>query len=227
VSHHGRSDRAERVRPEPVAAGGLPDVLADLLAAGPGDRAGALRVLVDGAAAAEPGRLADALVSPLRLRGRPAVRVDAGCFLRPASLRLEHGRTDPDAYYEDWLDAGALRREVLDPLGPGGSGRYLPSLWDAATDRATRAGYLAAPAGAVLLLDGALLLGRGLPADVAIHVRLSPAALARRTPPAQQWTLPAFDRYGAEVDPAAVADIVVRADDPRHPALTVRPWQRR
>lgn len=207
--------------PTPVSPQRLPEVLADLLLAGPG--AGPLRVVLDGAPAAQPGRLADALVDPLRLRGRPALRVSARWFLRPASVRLERGRTDPDAYYDDWLDTGGLRREVLDPLGPGGSGRYLPTLWDARADRATRAGYRTAPAGAVLLLDGALLLGRGLPVDLTVHMRLSPAALARRTPAADRWTLPAFARYSAEVEPESVADIVIRADDPRHPALSVSP----
>lgn len=213
--------------PRPVAPDRLPDVLAELLAGRAGRLAtgagpGTLRVAVDGAPAAAPGRLADALVDPLRLRGRPALRVPAGGFLRPASVRLEHGRADPDAYYEDWLDAAALRREVLEPLGAGGSGRYLPSLWDPVADRASRAPYAAAPAGAVLLLDGALLLGRGLPLDITVHLRLSSGAVARRTPVAERWTLPAFARYEAEVHPADTADIVIRADDPRHPALSIR-----
>jgi hypothetical protein len=181
-----------------------------------------LRVLVDGAPAAGPDRLADALVDPLRLRGRPPLRVSSRWFLRPASVRWERGRTDPDAYYEDRLDLGALRRELLDPLGPGGSGRYLSTLRDPDTDRATRAGYLRAPAGAVLLLDGHLLLGRDLPIDLGVHLRLSAAALARRTPEAERWVLPAYERYEREVDPDRTADVVVRMDDPRHPALLVR-----
>ena len=66
--------------------------------------------------------------------GRPAVVIRAVGFYRPASLRLEHGRTDADARYSDWLDAGALTREVLAPVGPGGSGEYLPVLWDVDRD---------------------------------------------------------------------------------------------
>jgi hypothetical protein len=46
--------------------------------------------------------------------------------------------------------------------------------------------------------------------------------MARRTPPAEQWTLPAYARYETEVRPADVADVVIRADDPRHPALSIR-----
>jgi hypothetical protein len=71
-------------------------------------------------------------------------------------------------------------------------------------------------------VSGAVLLGRGLPAEVAVHLRLTPAALVRRTPDDQAWTLPALGRYVAERDPESLADLVVRVDDPRHPALVVR-----
>jgi hypothetical protein len=52
-----------------------------------------------------------------------------------------------------------------------------------------------------------------------VHLALSGAALRRRTPADLSWTLPAFARYDAEVAPAAIADVVVRIDDPHHPAL--------
>lgn len=70
----------------------------------------------------------------------------------------------------------------------------------------------------MLLLHGPFLLGRWFPFDLTVHLRLSPQALARHTPAHRQWTLPAFARYEDEVDPAAAADIVIRADDPRRPA---------
>ena len=182
---------------------------------------GHLRVGLDGPPAAGGSDLADALVEPLRAAGRAALRVRAGDFLRAASVRLERGREDPDAYYEDWLDEHALVREVLHPLGPDGDGRYLPTLRDSSSDRPTRASYLQAPPGAVLLLDGALLLGRWLPLDLTVHLALSPAARARRTAPQLAWTLPAYDRYDSEVGPAQAADLVVRLDDPQRPALVV------
>jgi hypothetical protein len=178
-----------------------------------------VRVLVDGAPPTRPGQLADALVDPLRALGRPVVRVHAEDFLRPASVRFEHGRDDPDAYLEDRLDLRALGREVLDPFAV--TGRYLPTLWDAATDRATRAGYRDAPERAVLVLDGSLLLGRWLDAELAVHLTVRASTLARRTPEDQRWTLPAFARYEEEMAPAQVADVVVHVDDPRHPAVQV------
>jgi hypothetical protein len=207
------------VRVQPLTPAGVVDhVVRAVLSHGAGPW---LRVAVDGAPAARPEVLADALVEPLRAAGRPVARVRAGDFLRPASLRLEHGHHDPDALYDDWLDVRALAREVVDPLGPDGSGRYLPSLWDPVRDRATRAGTQDAPPGTVLVLDGALLLGRWLDLDLTVHLALRAPTLARRTPPEERWTLPAFDRYVAEVDPETVADIVVRADDPARPAVVL------
>ncbi|MBC3843133.1 uridine kinase [Streptacidiphilus sp. 4-A2] len=182
---------------------------------------GRLRLAVDGAPAAGPAALADAVAERLRLLGRPTQRISADDFLRPASLRLEYGHHDADAFYDDWLDSNALFREVFDPLEPGGSGAVLPALRDARSDRSVRSAPVPLPSGGVLILDGSLLLGRWFPLDLTVHLHLSPAALARRTPADQQWTLPAFDRYTAEARPTEVADLVVRADDPRRPALVV------
>ncbi|AIA02952.1 hypothetical protein DC74_2446 [Streptomyces noursei] len=146
--------------------------------------------------------------------------VGAHGFLRPASLRLEYGREDPDAYHDEWFDRRALWREVFQPLEPGGTGRVLPDFWDPVADRATRSAYVELPPGGVLLLHGPLLLGQWFPFDLAVHLKLSPGALARRTPRDQHWTLPAFARYEAETRPEEAADVVVRADDPRRPAWT-------
>jgi hypothetical protein len=201
----------------PITPAALADELADRLTALlPSKR---LRVAVDGSPGAGAAELADALDERIRASGRAALRASAIDFLRPASVRLEHGRTDPDAYLTDRLDLGALRRELLDPAGPGGSGRVLRRLWNPVTDRAYRAGYVELPPAAVVLLDGELLLGRGLPFDYTVHLRVSSGALARRLPAELGWTLPAYRRYAAEFQPERHADAVVYADHPERPAL--------
>ncbi|MFE4593092.1 nucleoside/nucleotide kinase family protein [Streptomyces laurentii] len=184
----------------------------------PGDGSDWLKVGVDGPPAAPAAEFADRIAEELRLRGRSVLVVATDGFLRPASLRFEYGKRDPDAYYTDWVDTGALWREVFGPLEPGGSGRVLPDLWDPATDRATRSPAVPLAPGGVLVVHGPFLLGHWFPFDLKVHLRLSPGALARRTE--QPWTLPAFARYEQEVGPADVADAVVRADDPRRPAWT-------
>ena len=201
--------RVEAVSPERLVG-----EVVELVAARPGR----VRAAVDGPPPTGPVALARRTAEELRARGRAAVVVDAGDWLRPASVRLEFGRDDAGEFLDGWLDAAALRREVLGPAAPDGLGRVLPRLWDAAADRAFRDGYTDLPDDGVVLLAGELLLGRGLPLDLAVHLRMAPAALARRLPAELRWTLPAYDRYG---EPEA--DLLVYADHPDRPAV-VRGW---
>jgi hypothetical protein len=217
----GRMLQDEGMRVRPISPELVVEELCDRMAATPRERR--LRVAVDGPPAAMPENLGDALVGPMRARGRDVVRVSARDFLRPASLRYEFGRYDPDVYYDNWLDVGGLVREVLAPLEPGGTARVLPRLWDSVIDRAARAPYMVFPVGGILVLDGALLLGRGLAFDLTVHLSLSAGALERRTAEDEAWTLPAYARDQKQVEPLKTADVVVKVDDPRHPALVVDP----
>ncbi|MET3987051.1 hypothetical protein ABIC27_004948 [Streptomyces sp. PvR034] len=211
------------VQLEAITWEGMAERLAGHLDGAPRDAGGAegrLRVAVDGAPAAGTEVLAGRLADALRRRGRSVLVVPTGGFLRPASLRFEYGRRDVDAYLGGWYDTAALWREVIGPLDPGGTGRVLPDLWDPVTDRATRSLYVEVPPGGVVILHGPFLMGHWFPFDLSVHVRLSAGALVRRTSEEERWTVPAFARYDAETDPGAVADVLVRADDPRHPAWT-------
>lgn len=177
------------------------------------------RVAIDGAPAARTAELADALVDPLRIRGRETVRVSTADYLRPASVRLEQGHDDPESYYHAWFDFDGLNREVLQPLAPDGTGYVLPALWDPVADRSPRRNRVRVPRRGIVLVDGPLLLRAGLPFDFTAHLWLPSTALARTTPEPQRWTLPAFDRYAAEVRPERFADFVVRVDRPGRPAV--------
>jgi hypothetical protein len=194
-----------------------PEGVATAVAALVGARPGRVRLAVDGAEAADPHALGAAVVEALAPRRAAHVRADS--FWRPAGQRLEFGHEDDWSWLDGWLDEGALRREVLDALVERGS--VLPALRDAATDRSVRGAPVELPEDGVVVVSGSVLLGRGLPFDLAVHLQLSPGALLRRTPPDQAWTLPALEHYAAERDPLGAADLVVRWDDPRHPALVV------
>lgn len=202
----------------PISRPGLVAELAEIIATRP-YQGHALRVALDGASASEPTVLARELIDALRERGRPVSVITADTFWRDASLRLEYGREDTESYLQ-WLDAAALRREVLDPLGPEGSGSFLPSLRDPLTNRATRAPAIKAESGAVVIVAGPLLLGRDLPFDLTVHLALTPGALERRTDSGSSWTLDALASYEAAVRPAEIADVVVRSDDPARLAVS-------
>jgi len=205
------------MRFEPLSPDRLAERVVDLVLARPADDR--IAVAVDGAPGAGGPELAAAVAAALPGHGREALVVSTDDFLRPASLRLEYGREDPDVFYDEWLDVRALYREVFDPIAPGGTGRVLPRYWNAETDRSARAEYAQLGPGAVVIVVGGLLLGRWLPFDVSVHLWLSPAALARRTPAGQAWTLPAYARYEDEADPSGTADLTARMDDLRHPAV--------
>jgi hypothetical protein len=173
-----------------------------------------VRVLVDGVGSRP---LSDALVEGIQAAGRDVLRISADDFLRPAGVRFEWGREDAQSFRERWLDDGALRREVLDAAV---TGTVLPTLWDAASDRSTRAAPVPLSARGVVVVDGVLLLGRGLPAELTVHLAMSPAALRRRGVP--EWQLPALSSYDEQVRPGEVCDVLVRVEDPRHPAVLYR-----
>jgi hypothetical protein len=203
------------VQVTPVSPERLADEVTELVMA----HTGRIRLAVDGPPAAEPEALAERVGARLRERGRATVVVRAADFLRPASVRLEYGHEDPDEFLDGWLDVGGLRREVLGPAAQDGTGRVLPRLWDATTDRAYRESYVDLPADGVVVLAGTLLLNRGLPVDLTVHLHMSPAALARRTPAEEHWTLPAYARYEKERSPTTAADLLVLSDHPSRPAL--------
>jgi hypothetical protein len=196
----------------PISRAGFAAALARRLA----DAPKTTRVALDGAPCTEPQSWAEELTEALRTLGRPVAHVRAASFWRDASVRLEYGHQDVDAYLT-WLDPAALRREVLEPVAV--TGQFLPSLRDARTNRATRQPRQHLGERGVLVVSGSLLLGLGLPFDLTIHLAASPAALARRTSPDQAWTLPAFARYQAQADPQLTSDVVVRVEDPLRPAV--------
>jgi hypothetical protein len=199
--------------------------VADLALATRPDPVATVRLGVDGPVSADAADLADAVAAALRDAAVPVARVRAVDFLRARSLRLEYGRDDPDAFHDLWYDVAALRREVLDPLGPGGSGRWLPRLRDPDTDRPFRVPPEDAAPGTVLVLDGRFLLRDDVRGglDVAVHLDVSPAARDRRLPPDEAARVgPAWDRYLAESAPAGRAGLVVRFDHPDRPAVVER-----
>jgi len=189
------------------------------LSAAVAERAGSLIgracIAVSAPDAADPVEFAHRLAADLRLRGRATDVVALHDFVRPASVRLEHGRTDPDSYRHGWFDYDALDREVLRSLRE--RGRWLPRLWDEDTDRSAREHSREAADAQILVVAGPMLLGRGLAFDLTIALTMSRGALERRTRPEDRWT----------VDPLLThvctdADVLVRYDHPDRPAVLQR-----
>lgn len=183
---------------------------------------GIVRLGIDGPVQADTDALADDLAAALAADAVPVARVRAVHFLRARSLRLEYGRDDPDAFFDGWYDWVSLRREVLDPLGPGGSRHWLPRLRDPDSDRPYRDARMDATPGTVAVVSGRFL-GRWELVDafdLLVLLDVTPPARARRVPVDEQArVLPGWDRYLAECHPAERAGHVVRFDHPDRPAL--------
>ncbi|MEU3473886.1 MULTISPECIES: hypothetical protein [unclassified Rhodococcus (in: high G+C Gram-positive bacteria)] len=197
----------------------FPDLLVESIVDSCQDGARSI-IVIDGADAARPVDFATRTAEHARSRGRPAAVVDLHDYVRPASIRFEYSRTDELSYRTLWFDYDALVREVIVPLRPGGGGHFLPRLWDEAADRSARARSASAAANQIVLIAGPMLLGRGLNADLSVHLRLSASALRRRTSAADQWTCAPLIDYYDSLDPSAERpDFLVRWDHPDRPAL--------
>ena len=120
------------------------------------------RVAVDGPPAAGKTTLADELAVVLRAQGREVIRASIEGFLLPRSQRYRRGEYSAEACYHDSFDYDALRRVLLDPLGPGGDRRFQKTVYDYRTDTALSPPVTTAPADAVLFFDGVFLLRREL-----------------------------------------------------------------
>lgn len=116
-----------------------------------------VRVGVDGVDGAGKTWFADALADALRAAGVTVVRVSVDGFHRPARERYRRGRTSPEGFFLDSYDYAALRREVLEPLGPGGDRRYRTAMFDHRSDEPVDAPQRTAPDDAVLVVDGIFL----------------------------------------------------------------------
>jgi uridine kinase len=220
----------------PTSRAALLERLAGLIAAR--RLAHPLRVAVDGVDAAGKTTLADELVGPLTGRGRPVVRASVDGFHRPRADRYRRGELSAEGYYHDAFDYAALRAVLLDPLGPGGTGRYRTATFDVRADQPRAAPFQAAAADAVLLFDGVFLLRPELGdawdlrifLDVPFQETLR-RALARdraRFGSAhaveeryRRRYVPAQRHYLATVQPWRLADVVIDNRDPAAPRLTI------
>lgn len=112
------------------------------------------RVAVDGIDGAGKTTFADELGAVLRDRDHTVIRASVDGFHNPREARYQRGRHSPVGYYLDSFDYDRLRRVLLDPLSPGGSGRYVPAVHDVASEQSLDIEPRQAAVGSVLVFDG-------------------------------------------------------------------------
>lgn len=117
------------------------------------------RVAVEGRSAAGKTTFADDLAAAVRARGREVIRASIDDFHRPGHKdRSQRGAWTPRSYYDEGYDYDAFRDLLLQPLGPGGSRRCRPALFDAFHDAWLPEEWRVVGDEAVAIIDGAFLL---------------------------------------------------------------------
>lgn len=195
-----------------------------------------VRVAVDGLMGAGKTVLADDLAPAVRVRGRPCIRASVDGFHHAAADRYRRGRSSPEGYYRDAYDTEAIRRMLLDPLGPEGDRRYQTAAHDLDDDRPLEWQPRQASPRAVLVMDGMFLQRPQLRDgwDFVVWVECDEETGRARAVQRDRGSwgpeidalyreryLPAQRLYVDEVDPASRADARFVNDDPDHPVVVV------
>jgi uridine kinase len=196
------------------------------------------RVAIDGVPAAGKTTLADELAVVLRAQGREVIRATIEGFLAPRSVRHPWGES-AEGWYNHSTDLDALRRVLLDPLGPDGDRIIQQAVYDQATDSALSPPVTTAAVDAVLLFDGVFLQRKELfdRWDLRILVSATFEKTVDRSRVRDQTPLmsaseaeqryrrryiPSQQFYFETVRPAQHADIIVYNDEPLQPAWESR-----
>ena len=116
-----------------------------------------VRIGIDGVDGAGKTMFADELALVLAPSARPLIRAGVDAFHHPKSVRYRLGRDSPEGFYRDSYDYATLARVLLDPLSPGGSGRFRRAIFDVDADGVVDAPEEQAAPGSILLFDGIFL----------------------------------------------------------------------
>ena len=194
-------------------------VTRDVLALGAGRP---VRVGIDGFCAAGKTTFAAHLALALTGVGRPVIRATADDFQNPPEVRYQLGPTSAEGFYRHAIDFESLRRELLEPLGPGGTRQYRTSTYDIRTLRPNPSAVRTAELDAVAVVDGLFLHVPKLRWcwEYSIFVHAAPELCIDRALRRNQEKqadlkqlehtyrtryVPGFELYVAEVEPRALA----------------------
>jgi uridine kinase len=188
-----------------------------------------VRVGIDGVDASGKTTLANKLAEQLSAAGRSVVRASIDGFHNPRAVRYRLGPDSPEGYYRDSFNLTAVRRNLLDPLGPGGDRRIATALFDFRSDSALENETIEAAPDAVLLFDGVFLHRPELAEcwEVSIFLKISFSTMLERAARRDsglfgsveavrdRYTkryIPAQKIYLAECQPEKLASVVVDFD---------------
>jgi uridine kinase len=209
------------------------------------ERSHPVRVAIDGRSAAGKSTLGDQLVAPIRRRGHSVIRASIDDFYCLWVHKLSRRHLSAGAFYSSAYDYAALRSLLLESLGPAGARWYRTRWHDGWNEGEIDEPERMAPEAAVLIVDGVFLLRpelnrfwdvrifvdidaeqsleRGVERDLTLDEPVVRAVRReQRLQVYRERYLPAEELYLREVNPMALADIVVDNRDLDVPRLIVR-----
>jgi len=148
-----------------------------------------LQVAIDGVDGAGKTMFADELAEVLSPSGRPLIRAGVDAFHHPKPVRYRLGRHSPEGFYRDSYDYTALCRLLLDPLGPGGSGRFRRAIFDVDADLTVESPEEQAAPGSILLFDGIFLHRPEHPQQASLRYSEGQAMYLRQCRPAERASM--------------------------------------
>jgi uridine kinase len=195
-----------------------------------------LRVGIDGASASGKTVLADELAVVLQKMNRKVIRTGIDGFHNPPEIRHRRGSMSVEGYVEDSFDYSAVRKCVLEPLGPEGSLSYQSEIFDHATGTRKKSDPVFASPDAILLFEGVMLFREEFTSsfdyrilvDTSFDVALKRAKTRDLKHFGNMQTLlekytrrfiPGQKRYLAECRPAEQANAIYQNDDPYRPKI--------
>ena len=116
-----------------------------------------VRVAVDGFDGAGKTTFADELGEILTARGRDVIRATIDKFHNPKTIRYALGRNSPEGFYRDSFNLSVLIANLIEPLGPRGSGHYRTGVFDVRNDLPKLEPLQQTVPKSILLFDGIFL----------------------------------------------------------------------
>ena len=195
-----------------------------------------LRVGIDGVSASGKTVLADELALVLQKMNREVIRIGIDGFHNPPEIRHRQGSMSVEGYIEDSFDYSAVRKCVLEPLGPNGSLSYQPEIYDHAKETSKSLNSISASPDAILLFEGVMLFREELASsfdyrilvDTSFDIALERAKTRDLKHFGNMQTLlekytrrfiPGQKHYLAECRPAEQANAIFQNDDPYRPKI--------
>lgn len=193
--------------------------------------AGVTRVAIDGVDGAGKTCFANELAS--WFGDVEVIRSSVDGFHNPRVVRYSRGKDSPEGFFLDSFNYPLLRSYLLDPLSPGGSGRYRVAAFDHRTDRAVDSPLLTANPPSILIFDGIFANRRELAHywDYSIFLAVDRRESLRRcnqrdgvrdavddpSADVQRRYTQGQDIYLRSCKPQAAASIVINNDDLANP----------